>query len=147
MSLLTTISQIARQKGDKLSIAIETQGGGESPKLRLVITPRLGPAEASLSAQEVAYRSAMRLPLIVTGTAEECEEKLVQHITQYSQHIDEAGDALRRMAEARTKAEHTSAKADSKKGKGASKEAETSQPEPKQATTPESNDIGGVGAF
>lgn len=147
MSLLTVISQVMQQKGDKLTIAIESLDEGTT--LRLVVTPRLGPAPANQTKQEADLRAAMRLPLIVTGTSEECETKLHTHITQYSRHLDDTADSLRRMAESRAKAEHTEANSRPKKGKtegdSASKpEAEVSV---KQATTPEHENIGGIGAF
>lgn len=151
MALLTTISRVIQQQGDKLNVAIETLEGGNTPHLRLVITPRLNPIGGNASEQEIAFRSALRQPLIVTGTAEECEAQLERHIGNYQRHLDDTTESLQRMEASRTKAENSKPEKKSDKQAGSTSKPSAAQgkgePESNKATTPETPEIGGVGDF
>lgn len=122
MPLFTTLANAVKRTGDALDIKMSTVEGGDAPTIRLVITANLGGVPKEASAKEAAMRAALSSPLVIQGTPEECEAALEQHITTYSQHLDQTQASISRMQRELAKAEKVKDTASGKKKASAGNE-------------------------
>ncbi|CAM3781713.1 hypothetical protein VRRI112168_00135 [Vreelandella rituensis] len=136
MSLFALLSQVMSRHGDKLSVNISTTKEGADPELRLIISANLGPTSKDATEQEAQRRASLAMPLVIQGTAADCEYELKAHINKYARHVDETAASILRMQQAKSAADNAKP-APKPKASPKQKASQDDEPDnqPKQATT------------
>lgn len=139
-SLLSKLTEaLGAKEGSTLTIKMESIGGGDNPEVRVLVTPQLKPVGKNVSDAAIAYRSALRTPFVLTGTAEDIEDDFNQHLQNYVRNKTDTEESLERMEKANAQAAASEAKGDASKAKAAPKAADTKSA-PDTNTQPASDD-------
>lgn len=80
MSLLSVFTSLASNKGDRVLIEVVNTGSG----YEAIITPDLGEVPSNADEREVAIRSALATPLIVTGSPSVIETSISDRVREFS---------------------------------------------------------------
>ena len=99
MSLFAKIAQLSSRKGDRISFEVSFLGNNE---IRVMATPDLGPTPSNATDEEVELRAALASPLTITGTPEEVDTLLTEHLMR-RQAVQREGVTALASLEARIK--------------------------------------------
>lgn len=132
---------LSGQSGNKLVIKLESVPSDDEPKLRMLVTPELLPANEKAGSKVALYRAALRTPLVAVGTAESIEAELALHLENYVGKTSSIGESLQRMEESNRAAEQSTSSSDAspKKGTSQSSSAAAAAKQPTPTATSEDN--------
>lgn len=117
MTLFTRIAQLVSGEGDRLHCEII---GAQDGQIKVRVTPDLGPTPSNATDEEAELRALMATPITVTGTPEEVDTLLDEHLAKRAPMQAGGADALSvlsaKMAEAAQKAKEAKPAAKSSGG-------------------------------
>lgn len=128
MSLFQTLAALSNRLGDRIHMEMTTIEDGQ---YRVMVTPDLGATPANAGAEETELRAALSAPLTITGTPQEIDALLTEHVQRRAPAQQAGAEALATL-EDRIRAAASKAKPEAGKAKSGGKASASPQ-----ATEPE----------
>ena len=131
MSLFQTLSALSNRLGDRIHMEMTTIENGQ---FRVMVTPDLGVTPANAGAEETDLRAALSAPLTITGTPQEIDALLTEHVQRRAPAQQAGAEALATLEDRIRAAASKASKAKPEAGKAKSGGKASASP---QATEPE----------